>query len=753
MVTAHLLFLDKINYVSLKRKNIMLPGDIKVRHSIRGRLRVKVVLLHLHLESVPHLGQLLAGQTGVKNAEVRPVTGSIILYYDPEKTTPRVLVKLLPEILTASLQAISASPVKKASQRVVNENSLFGSLLHVAALTIYSAYALVRSLIFKSPLPQGPLSLTGIVASVGSLPLLGHAWRDMRNRRGISLYPFLAGTCVLAIFMGEAITALEVVWVTSVSILLERYVADRSRRAIREALQVSTRNAYVLVKGREREIPVEALHEGDTVVVHTSEKIPADGVVIRGEALVDEAHITGRAELEHRKKNHPVYAGTIVQQGLIYFRAEKVREKTYLNRILQMVEESLANRAPAEKTADLLAARLVYWGIAATLGTLVLTGNFIRALTVLLVVSCPCASALAASTAVSATMANAARRRIFVKGGHYLENVGKADCFCFDKTGTITTGAPQVVTVVPRTRNQDPGKVLALAATAEIHNTHPLARAIVEEAKTRGISFPMHAVCEFILGRGVRATLDEESILVGNNRFMEDCGVGTSFLGKKAKGLSEAGHTVVYVARNGKLQGMIGITNTVRPGTANVLNWLRQDGVSSMFLITGDIEPVARTTARDLGFDEFRAMLLPEDKARYVEELAAVGRRVVVVGDGVNDALAISRAEIGVAMGAGGAEVAIEAADIALADSDIRHLVALRQMSRKTLQVIEQNHWLAVSTNAVGIVLGATGKITPIMGGLLHIIHTLGIMLNSSRLLRWEAPGMKEWTEPKSVGH
>jgi cation-transporting P-type ATPase C len=175
-----------------------------------------------------------------------------------------------------------------------------------------------------------------------------------------------------------------------------------------------------------------------------------------------------------------------------------------------------------------------------------------------------------------------------------------------------------------------------------------------------------------------------------------------------------------------------------------VLNWLRRDGVSSLFLITGDIELVARTTARDLDFDEYRAMLLPEDKARYVEELAAAGRRVVVVGDGVNDALAISRAEIGVAMGAGGAEVALEAADIALVDSDIRHLVALRQMSRKTLEVIEQNHWLAVSTNVIGIALGATGRITPIMGGLLHIVHTLGIMLNSSRLLRWEAPGMEE---------
>jgi cation-transporting P-type ATPase C len=613
--------------------------------------------------------------------------------------------------------------------------------LHLVAITGYSAYLLVRRLIFGSAVSQGPLSLTGVVAAVGSFPLMRHAWQDLHERRGISLFPFLAGTCLLAIIMGEAFTALEVIWISGLSMLLEDYVTDRSRRAIREALQVTTRNAFVLVQHREKEIPAEEVRPGDTVVVHTSEKIPADGVVLRGEALVDEASITGRAGLELRTVNHRVYAGTIVHQGLIYVRAEKVGEETYLNRILQLVQDSLANRAPAEKTADVLAARLVRLGALATVGTAFVTGSFIRAFTVLLVVSCPCASALAASTAVSAALANSARRSILIKGGLYLENVGKADCFCFDKTGTLTIGQPRVVEVVPRTARQDPARILALAAAAEVHNTHPLAVAIMQEAKTRGITVPAHAVCEFVLGRGVRARMRGETILVGNAQFMEDSDVDIAYFAKKAMRLVEEGHTVVYVARTGSLQGIIGVANAVRPGTAGVLDWLKGDGVSSLCLITGDTEPVARALARDLGFDNHGATLLPEEKAMFMERLSREGRRVAMVGDGVNDALAISKADIGIAMGAGGAEVAIEAADIALLDSNMERLITLRQMSKQTLRVIEQNHWLAVSTNVAGVALGAAGAITPIMGGLLHIVHTLGIMLNSSRLLGWEPPG------------
>ncbi|MGD0884081.1 MAG: cation-translocating P-type ATPase [Thermodesulfovibrionales bacterium] len=737
----------EIESVRLREYNAGMGAELRregmvVCHSTRGRLRIKVTFIRLHVEKADTVIHWLAGQTGVVEAEARPRTGSVIISYDPEKTAPDALIELLQKAVTVSKESGRDHPAQKAAREVQHNHSVCGNLLHLLAITGYSAYVMVRRLVLRSAVSQGPFSLTGVVVAIGSFPLMRHAWQDLRARKGISLFPFLAGTCLLAIIMGEAFTALEVIWISSLSMLLEDYVTDRSRRAIREVLQVTTRNAFVLVEDREREIPVEEVRLGDTVVAHASEKIPVDGIVLRGEALVDEASITGRAGLELRAMNHWVYAGTTVHQGLIYVRAEKVGEETYLNRILQLVQDSLANRAPAEKAADVLAARLVRLGALATVGTAVITGSFIRAFTVLLVVSCPCASALAASTAVSAALANAARRSILIKGGLYLENAGKADCFCFDKTGTLTIGQPRVMEIVPRTARQNPARILALAAAAEAHNTHPLAMAIMQEAKIRDITVPTHAVCEFVLGRGVRATMHGETILVGNAQFMKDSDMDVTYFTKKAMRLAEAGHTVVYVARNGALQGIIGVANAVRPGTEGVLTWLKKNGVSSLILITGDTEPVARAMARDLGFDDFGAALLPEGKAMFVEGLAKAGRRVAMVGDGVNDALAISKAGIGIAMGAGGAEVAIEAADIALMDSNLESLVILVQMSRQTLRVIEQNHWLAVSTNVAGVALGAAGAITPIMGGLLHIVHTLGIMLNSSRLMGWDPPSI-----------
>jgi cation-transporting P-type ATPase C len=560
----------------------------------------------------------------------------------------------------------------------------------------------------------------------------------------MSLFPFLAGTCLLAVFTGQALTALEVLWVTALSLLLEDSVAEKSRREIREVIQVTVKDALILVEGKEMRTPAGQLRSGDTVVIYPGEKIPVDGTVIQGEGLVDESHITGRSEPEFRTAEHRVYAGTRLQQGRLYLRAEEVGEDTYLRRILRMVDESLAKRAPAEQRADFLARRLVRMGFWATAVTYVLTGQAFRAFTVLLVVACPCATALAASTAVAAALANAARHRCLIKGGLYLEKIGEADCFCFDKTGTLTSDIPRVAQVVPRASKMAPEKVLFLAAAAENQNPHPLARAIVEEAARRGFSPSPPSSSEFVLGKGVRAAVGKDTVLVGNEGYMEEKGVDVAPFQKRARQLMESGHTAVYVAKNGKAQGLIGVANPLRSGSAEVMDWLRRDGVQALCLVSGDTEPVARRIFRELGMDDCRAPLRPEEKSGYVEELRRRGRRVVMVGDGVNDALALARAEIGIAMGAGGSEVAVEAADIALADNDFNRLIRLRQLSRQTLRVIEQNHWLAMSTNGLGILLAAAGRLSPLTAGLFHVVHTLGIMLNSRRLLRWGPAEGKE---------
>jgi manganese/zinc-transporting P-type ATPase C len=739
-----------------------------IKSIIPGRLRLRVPTIRFSRERADSLRAQLSERTIVSSAEVRTRTGSVILLFDADTVRADAVLDLLNTVLTEIPPTIASrepsetlrkSPASGHAAcgldcrvchpipRTLKRRSLMGRLMEVAAITAFVGFTLIRRLLFKSPLAQGPLSIVAGVAMVAAIPLFRHALEDLRQGKAMSLFPFLAGTCVLAIVVGEAMTALEVIWILRVGMLLEDYVAEQSRRAISEILQVATKDTYILVDGVEVQVPVDQVQKGDRLALHTGEKIPVDGIVERGEALVDEAHITGRAEPELRTTGDRVFAGTIVQKGVIVVSAEKVGDDTYLCRILHMVEDAIENRAPAEKQADILAGRLFRLGAFATVATLILTADPFRAFTVMLVMACPCATVLAASTAVSAALANAARNHILIKGGLHLETVGKADCFCFDKTGTITAEVPEVIEVIPRAPRQTEAQVLATAVIAEIHNEHPMARAVVNAAKGHGITPAPHAECEFVLGRGVTARTNGDVILVGNDRFMKEHHIPVTYFKARSDERIRQENTVLYVARNGKLQGMIVVANGVRPNAKPVLDWLRKDGVSSLYLGTGDTRPVAEAIARFLEFDDFRAELLPEDKAYYVERFEQAGKRVVMIGDGVNDALALSKATVGVAMGAGGAEVAIEAADVALVDSELERLVTLRQLSHKTLRTIEQNYYLATSTNVLGIVLGAAGWLTPVMAGMLHIVHTLGIVLNSSRLLNWKVPGLPEDTE------
>lgn len=723
---------------------------IAIRHAVQGRLRFKIKEILYAYERAVSLEKWLAQKKGIVQIEVRAHSGSVIVFYNHREISSAQLPDLL-------LQALAACPKSAFSQssrmpavctadcakcrpfeKTKKKHSLFNSVLGIVGLTVFVVYTIVRRVVFKSPVAQGIFSLTAAVSLMAAMPLFRHAIQDMRHGRHKSLFPFLACSILLGIALGEAMTALEVIWILRLGMLLEDHVAEQSRKAIREILKIAEKDTYIFVDGIEVRIRADAVQPGDTVVVHTGEKIPVDGPIIRGEAIIDESHITGRAEPEMRKEKDLVFAGTIVQKGVIFILAEKVGDDTYLCRILQLVEDSLENRAPAEQQADILAERLFRIGSLATVGTLLITLNPFRAFTVMLVMACPCATVLAASTAVSAAIANAAKNHILVKGGRYLELVGKADSFCFDKTGTLTTDVPRVSEIVSFLPDKTGDDILELAAVAEIHNEHPLAKAVMKEAAVRGIKPRAHVTCEFAMGLGVSAQVNGSKIMVGNSRFMEQGGMDTAFFAKDAENLVRRGQTLMYVAENQTIQGIISIGNTLRPNARCVIDHLRKDGVKNLHLITGDTGPVAKHLAEDLEFDDYRADLMPEDKAAHMDMLESSGSRVVMVGDGVNDALALSRASVGIAMGAGGADVAIEAADIALTDSDLKRLVTLRQLSRQTLRVIDQNYYLATGTNVFGMVFGAMGLLTPLMGGMLHIVHTLGILANSGRLLDWK---------------
>jgi manganese/zinc-transporting P-type ATPase C len=708
--------------------------EFSLRHAIPGRVRVKVTAFRISEGQAWALTTWLTTQGEVREVEVHPLSRSIIICYDARLTTLEVILDLVERALTLLPTLPQGRP---RSPTDLAEPGLWPGWVRAIVLTAFLGYHVVRSILSASPLSSGVITLAAVL---GGLPLLRDALADLGQGRIIGLNPFLASACVLAIAYGESLTALEVIWVREVGDALEGYVADRSRREIRKILEVTTRNAYLWQDGREVEIPVGRVQAGDVVVVHPTEKIPVDGEIVQGEALVDESHITGRAEPEFRRAGDMVFAGTILQQGKLFISAVKVGEQTYLSQMVALMEQSLANRSQAEKRADLLAARLTRLGLAATLLTLFLTRDLATALAVQLVMACPCATVLAASTAVTAALANAARHQVLIKGGLYLEHLEATDCICFDKTGTLTTDMPEVTEVITRTPSLTPERILSLAAAAETHNPHPLALAIVQAAGDAGPIPGTSASPEIVLGRGVRAEVDGSPLLVGNQPFMHEEGIDTGYFQSQAARLADKGQSVIYVAKNGKVQGIIGISYRVRPEVAAVLAGLRREGIREMHLLSGDTEPVVQALAEKFAFEGSAGTLLPDDKSQYVEGLVATGRQVAVVGDGVNDALALTRAQVGVAMGAGGAEAAIAAADIALADSDLSRLLFARRLARQTLKVVEQNYWLAVSTDIVGAILVIAGRLGPLTGGAIHVLHTLGILLNSSRLLGWQPP-------------
>lgn len=697
-------------------------------------MRIKVPLIRRSEGASRLLENRLRQTDGILKAEARPATGSVILFYDPKSVSAEELIASLSRTIERAAEVQQST---LASPRKDRTRSLLYPLLNVIVLSGYLGLVIIRRLFFKAPLPAKALSGTGAVATLGALPLFRRAWVDLRGHERMGLFPFLAGACGLAILMGEALTALEIIWVLSLGMLLEEFAAERARRAVRDILEVSPRKAFVLLDGAEVETPVSELRTGNVLAVHAGEMIAVDGVVKEGGALVDEAHITGRSEPALREPGDRVYAGTRVVQGAFSVKALKVGEETDLAGVARLVEESLSSRSEAEKEADLLASRLTRIGVASTLATILLTRSFSRAFSVLLVVACPCATVLAASTAVAAAIANAARRQILVRGGVYLEQVGKIHCFCFDKTGTITIETPHVVAVRSRAPNQNTDGIVLLAASAEAESGHPMAKALTEEARKRGLDLQEGEEYEVFLGRGIRAKIGRDLVAVGNARLMEEQGVSTAYFKKRAGEQTEAGNTVLYVARKGKLQGMIAAANTLRKGAKAAIDRLREEKIE-MRLISGDTAPVVRSLSEQLGFDDYRHDLLPEEKAHYIDEIQQSGPKVLMVGDGVNDALALSKAAVGVSMGAGGSEVAVEASDIALVRSDLGDLVLLRRLSGYTLNIIQQNFWMATLTNGFGILFGATGWLRPLAAGMLHVGHTLAIMLNSSRIIHYD---------------
>ena len=457
------------------------------------------------------------------------------------------------------------------------------------------------------------------------------------------------------------------------------------------------------------------------------ERVPVDGTVLEGQATLDQAAITGESMPVEAEAGDSIYAATLARLGHLKLRAERVGRDTTFGRTIRLVEEAEANRGEIQRVADKFSA--YYLPVVATIAllTYLLSGNVLATVAVL-VVACSCSFALATPIAMMASIGAAAKRGLLIKGGKYVEALNTADVVLVDKTGTLTTGKPQITDVVP-TADMTEQDLLALAAAAERHSEHPLADAVRRGAAERGLVSSEPERFEAFPGKGIRASVNGRHVEIGNRRLV--AADGAAVLAEKLEG---EGKTLLFVAVDGQLAGILAAMDTVRPEVAKALGEVRKLGIGRIELLTGDHERTAAAIAEPLDIG-FRANLLPEDKIRIVRELQAEGRRVIMIGDGVNDAPALAQADIGIAMG-GGTDVAMEAAHIVLMREDWGLVADLFRIARRTMGVVKTNIAFTAIYNIVGLSFAAVGLLPPIYAAALQSIPDIGILANSSRLIR-----------------
>ena len=547
-------------------------------------------------------------------------------------------------------------------------------------------------------------------------------------RRQIISHTLMTVGVIAALAVGEWATAAVVVFFMRVGDYAEKFTTDRARKAVRDLTAMAPQTARLERDGGEVEVPIGDVQPGDVVIVRPGEKIPVDGVVLDGQATVNQAAITGESMPVEAGPGAKVFAATMAQMGSLRVKTTLVGPDTTFGRVVRMVEEAEANRAEIQRIGDKFSGYYlpVVAGIAAI--TYLVSRDPLSTAAVLLV-ACSCSFALATPIAMLASIGAGAKHGLLIKGGRYLELLAKADTVLIDKTGTLTTGKPRLTDVV-RLNGWGEDQLLTLAASAERYSEHPLAEAVRQAARDQNV--PLLDPQDFSAepGIGVRARVAETGVEVGSWRMMGDIPFPAA-----AADLEKQGKTLLFVRANQELAGILAAADTLRPETPAALAELKRLGVRKIELLTGDNERTAAAIAGQLGID-YRANLLPEDKIRIVKEYQAQNHIVVMVGDGVNDAPALAQADVGIAMGASGTDVAIEAAHIALMREDWTLLPRAFQIAQRTMRVVKMNLGFTMVYNIVGLTLAAVGILPPILAAAAQSLPDLGILGNSSRLLR-----------------
>lgn len=563
------------------------------------------------------------------------------------------------------------------------------------------------------------------------VPILFGAGRGLIFDHDIKADVLVSLALLASLAVGEYFAAGEVAFIMQLGTLLEDYTAARANAGLEKLVDMTPRTARVTREGKEVIVSAETVTVGEVLTVLAGETIPLDGTILSGRTTVDTSVMTGESLPVEKGPGDAVMSGTVNQYGAFTMRAEKICEDSALQRMIRLAKEAEAEKAPIVRLADRWATWLVVIALGCAVLTWLGTGIFLRAVTVL-VVFCPCAFILATPTAVMAGLANAARHGILVRSGEALERLAQVEWAAFDKTGTLTEGEPKVVEVVSLSSAFNEAAVERWAAIAERRSEHPLGRAIAAAFladETAVEDFELFA------GRGVRAVAQGHTIWVGTFNFLAEQGISAAMAEEAALPYQAQGATVVGVAVDDVLCGIIALADTIRSAAPQVLTKLKTVGITPL-LLTGDSEAPARAIAAQAGIDEVRYSLLPEDKQAVVRAFTEQGKRLAMIGDGVNDALALKSAYAGIAMGGIGSDIAVESADAVLVEDDIRRLPYLFALMKKVIGNVRQNIILSLLINFSAVLLSAFGLLNPVTGALVHNGGSVLVVVNAARLLR-----------------
>lgn len=571
------------------------------------------------------------------------------------------------------------------------------------------------------------------------LPIVKGAIEGLITEFDIKADVLVALALVASVLIGETFAAGEVAFIMTLGALLEERTVAKARAGIEKLVNLTPPTARIVRAGIESIIPAEEVKVSDIIRVLPGETIAVDGFIISGQTSINQAVLTGESLPIDKGINDEVFSGTVNQFGAFDMKATKVDEDSSLKRMIKLVESADAGKAKIVGTADRWATWIVVIALVSAIGTWFITGEIIRSVTIL-VVFCPCALVLATPTAIMAGIGNATKYGILVREGDALERLAKVTKIAFDKTGTLTYGKPSVVAVESFNSHISSEQLLKKAASAELRSEHPLGKSIVSHFKTK-LNIPLEDPQEFqlIAGRGVKSIVSGDTILAGNAELLKENSIEISEdILNKASMHKREGCTIIYVAINSYTSGFIVLSDTLRNDSASMIEKLNSINVESI-LLTGDAPQAASHIAKIVGITDVRSECLPEDKMSVIDEYQSKNQMICMIGDGVNDAPALKKAHVGIAMGGIGSDIAIDAADIALVRDDIKAIPHLLSLSRKTMTTIKWNLSLSMLLNFVAIILAMTGILNPVLGALVHNLGSVAVIINSALLLNFKS--------------